>query len=541
MLIALQHWTNFGQLSAGATVKWFFSFTMLIGLWQVNLPLTGIGWSPSGAAPTPTLVQGPFSSASDVTNQNALSSDGTGPTLVNCFRSNTQSGNTIVVMAISASAVSNMSVTDDGSSSNSYSIPSGAQETAGSHSIAIWTASVTHASRCVTLTFAATTNVDDNQIIMWEYKNLGTVDQTCAATATSGTAPACSAMTTTANGDLILAGVNVVSYGTKPTGSTHYTAQAGSWNLSLNDGTDWTGVQTEVQASSGAVTPAITTATAVTRANIVGVAFKATTSGSGPPAGPYLLSFQAQNNWGYSTAGTSTSQTFYFPCPTSVTGTTLWLLVGNIDSTTVSAVSDSNGNTWTGLTRMDSTGDGFSVQWYHTGLNPTCSGTENVTLTYGANPSTLVPLWNFFVVTGAASGYDSTASCSGTNVTGTGTCNMTATNSCASGTSCGGATITPSGYPAMVLSYQNQDFDTASGANVGQFLTAVEICPNAGNVGCAGAGTSTNYMYVGSGLEQDAGIIADNLASGSAAITWSMQNTQNTNVGASFSSTIDIK
>lgn len=495
------------------------------------------------SVPTPAVVQGPIVTATDVqVNTNLGGGAVTDNYMVKCFPYATQSGNTIIVMVVTASATSNISLTDDGSSSNTYSLPSGASETAGSQTIAFYVAPVTHASHCVSLTFATPTGATHNQMTMWEYDNLGAVDKACAATVTSGTSLACASMTPTVNGDLLLIAANAVTYGTKPTGFTSYTAQTGTtptWTLATNDGLGWSAAQTGIQATAGAVTGAITAASAVTRANIAGLAIKAVTAGAAHPSGPYLLSMEVQNSgypstngWGYSTASTATTQTVNFPCQ----GNAPILLVGNIDSTTVTGVTDNNSNTWAGLTRVDSSGDGFSIQYYNTTNYPaTCNGTEKVTVTYGANPSDLDPLWVFFDVAGAASGYDSTATCS------SGSTPCATNTSCASSSTATGAHITPSGFPALVLSYFNQDFDTISGINVGQFLTAEEICPNGTNTGCGAAGTGTFYNYQGSGLEQDAGIMADRLASGSAALTWSAQNTQSQNIGACFSSTLAVK
>lgn len=488
--------------------------------------------APAAAAPVPTLIQGPFMTPNDVASQSSIGGGAGAGFIQNCYKSTTQVGDTLIVEVITNSTTSNVSVTDDGSSSNTYAIPSGATETAGGAMHSFYVATVSHASRCVKVNYATGTGATNNQIVLWEYANLGAVDQTCAATVTSGTAPACSAMTTTVNGDLVVSAVAVVSFGTKPTGSMHFTAQA-SWALATNNGTDWTAAQTIIQSAAGSITPAITTSTAVSRANIIGIAFKAASAGGTMPTGPYVLSMQHQNNWGLSTAPTATSETLYFPCPTGYSGVSLWLMVGNLDSTNVTAVSDSTNGSWTGLTRVDSTGDGFEIQWYHKD-SATCASTIAVTLTYGANPSGLIPLWDFFVVVGAASGYDSSATC------GAGSTPCAINTTCNSTTTVGGATITPSGYPALVLSYNNQDFDTISAVNVGQFLAAVEDCPGTG-AGCGGAGTGTDLAYAGPGFEQDAGIMADNLASGSAAISWTVANTQSQNAGPCFSSTVAVK
>lgn len=488
---------------------------------------------------TPTLVQGPFSTPNDVQSQTLISSTSFANSyLQEALGTTSQVGNTIVAVIVSASGTSNLTLTDDGSTSNTYTRQ--VSEVAGGRTIAIYSAPVTATSRNVKMTCVSSANCQDNQMVLWEYQNLGTVDVTCAATVTSGTAPACSAMTPTVNGDFLLAAVDVVTFGTTPTGFMSFTAQTGStptWTLSHAHGLDWSASQTAIQATAATITPAITVSTAVTRANVVGIAFKAANSGAGPASAPVLLSMQNQNSgnsgsgWGFSNVPTATAQTLQTPC----SGNAPFLLIGQLDSATISSVTDNNSNTWAGLTRLDSTGDGFAIQWWHTTNYPaTCNGTEAITVTFSTNPSTLIPLWVFFD-TKATAGYDSSATC------GAGSTPCAINTTCSSTTSCGGATITPSGYPALVLSYQNQDYDTISAVSTGRFLAATEVCP-ASTTGCAGTGsTGTTYAYAGSGLEQDCGISVVNLAGGSAALTWTVQNTQNQNVGASFSSTISIK
>jgi hypothetical protein len=503
-----------------------------------NITVLGAGGGGSIAV-TPTLIQGPFSTPNDVRVSTSLAAaGGAGNYMLVPLGTNTQVGNTVIALVISASATSNLSVTDDGSSSNSYSVPTGASETAGSHTIAIYTAAITNSSRVLKLTCTAATNCDDNQMVAWEYENLGSFDVACAGTVTSGTSLACSSSISPTTGDLLLAATNVVSYSSRPSGfAASFTAQTGSptWTLSHAADLDWSASETAL-AGSGSITPAITVSQAVTRANTVAVAFKASSSGGGKPTGPYLLGMQNQNSgsggWGFSTTNTSTAQTMQFPCA----GTSPFLLVGNIDTATISSVTDNNSNTWIGLTAVNSTGDGFQIQWWYTTNFPaTCTGTEKVTVTFSSNPSALIPLFVFFDVYGAASGYDSSATC------GSGSTPCPVNTTCSSTTTCAGSTITPSGYPALVLSYQNQNDNSVYAVNVGRFLTATEWCPTATNA-CNGAGASgVTQSNVGPGLEQDAGIMVDNLASGSAAITWTLENTNNSNVGASFSSTLAVK
>lgn len=507
---------------------------------EINSAIGSAAYTISAA--TPALIQGPFSTPNDVQTQSPLTISNTNNYMLLPLGTLTQSSDTIVVMIVSASATSNLSLTDDGSSSNTYTLQ--ASETAGSRTIAFYTAPVTHTSRNVKMTCASATNCADNQMVAWEYANLGAADKTCNATVTTGTSLACSSMTTTANGDFIIVAADVVTYSATPSGfAGKFTAQTGStptWTLAHAHDLDWSASQTAIQATAGAITPAITVSAAVTRANIAGIAFLATAAGGAQPPPPYLIGMQNQNSgnsgWGFSSTSSSTAQVLQVPC----VGNSLYLLIGQIDSATITHVGgsgnniDSNGNTWAGLTLVDSTGDGFAIQWWHTTTYPaTCNGTEAVTVTFSANPSTLIPLWVFFDVN-AASGYDGSATC------GAGSMPCAINTTCSSTSSCGGATITPSGYPALVLSYQNQDFDSISASNIGRFITGVEVCPALAG-GCGGAGTGTSYAYVGPGVEQDAGILADNLASGSAAITWTVQNTQSKNPAASFSSTIAIK
>lgn len=246
---------------------------------------------------------------------------------------------------------------------------------------------------------------------------------------------------------------------------------------------------------------------------------------------------QSRNDHGFSTAQTATTRVEAFPCK----GNDPWILTGNIDTAHVNSITDNNGNTWTGLTKVDSTGDGFEIRWWHVTSAVTCADNEAVTITYSANPSGLIPVIEFFDIANSA-GYDSSATC-GAGSTPCAINNTIATNP---PVAFAGATITPSvgsvAHPTLILSYQNQDFDTISGVSPGLFVAAVGVCPNSGGAGCGGNGTSTSYNYVGPGFEQDSGVMIDRVTATTAvSITWTPQNTQSQGLDFSFSSTVAIK
>jgi hypothetical protein len=180
---------------------------ILLGVAAFVQYITPAGFNPGGT-PTPTLIQGPFSTPNDTLIANAISNiSGANSVIVTCLANASQVGDQILVKIRTAAATSNITFSDDGS--NTYTLET--SEVAGSSTSAIYLAPVTTTSKCVTLTFAATTNANTDQLILVEYNNLGAVDTTCSATVTSGTSAACSAMTTTVNGDLLLAFADVIT------------------------------------------------------------------------------------------------------------------------------------------------------------------------------------------------------------------------------------------------------------------------------------------------------------------------------------------
>lgn len=490
---------------------------------------------------TPTLIQETVT-PNDTLIANAISNaSATNSIIFTCFLNSTQVGDKAVIKVRTGSTTANMSFTDDGS--NTYTLEK--SEVAGSVTSAIYDAPITTASRCVTLTFAATTGANTDQLILLEYNNLGAIDQTCAATVTSGTAPACGSMTTTVNGDLILDFTDVVTYSSTPSAFANgFTAQTGaSWSLLDADALSWNAVQSEIQTTAGAVNPAITIAASTTRSNVVGIAYKATASGGSVASAPALLVQEIINGgnsaWGFSSTSSATAQTIQFPCPSNANQ--LVLLLGQGDAVTISHVggsgsnTDNNGNTWNALTRNDSTGDTFALQYWYTTYPATCNGAEKVIVTYSASAAAQVPYWVFRALK-ASSGYDSSSTCSGAS-TGTGQCVV---NSSSAGTgNITGATITPSAYPEIAISDQNQDFGSISAVSAGNFTAAYESVPGLTN-GCSSVSTS-KLCYQGVGFEQDMGAVNDVLASGSATFTWTYANTQNQGPDFYFSNAIAIK
>lgn len=482
-----------------------------------------------GGGSTPSLVQGPFASPNDVGSQSPAY--GTNATIKECLGRAAQVGNTIVLKLVTGGTLGNLSVSDG---SNTYTLQ--VSQSGGGSTTALYTAPVTTATSCVTVTSSSGT-FGSNQMVLSEYTNVGAVDVTCHASVTSGTTLACASMTPTVNGDLIINFAHVQAFSSRPTGSVTLTAASG-WTANLLDGTDWTGVQSEVQSTAAAISPTITSSASVTQANVVGIALKAASSGGGY-SGIQLLSSQRQNPSDTLSAAPGASQTFQFPCY----GNDPWIGLGwqasSSTSPSVSSITDSNGNTWTGLGVVFNAGDsgGYSIEWFHVTSTVTCNAAENPTITWSATPA--YQYVDFYDVANS-NGYDSGAACSGAS-TGTGYCVVNSTST--STTTIAGATITPTTSNGLILSFFNQDYGSIEGVSVGNFLPIIETCPGVSG-GCGGGGTGTyaSQAYQGSGADQDGGI-SDYYNSTTAAqtFTWTYANTQSQGIGAFFTATVALK
>jgi hypothetical protein len=480
---------------------------------------------------------------SDVHAQDGISAaPKTGNLITKGFPNATKVGNTVVCHVRTTEAtIGDIALSDDGS--NTYTLR--VDEIAGSRTNAVFTAPVTTTSKLFTVTYNdAAGDQNDNLVDCYEYENVVTsgspLDVTCTGTSTSGTAPVCgTSMTPTVANDLIMTFVDVVTFSAVPTGSMLWTAQTGSPTYTKldSDGTSWSASQWAVDAATAAITPSMTVSQAVTRANVVGIALKSASSGSGF-TGIHVNSVKMYApEYANSTATSTASQVIEFPC----TGNSEWLFVGQGASSATSnltGVTDSNSNTWTLLTNLYSASDGFAVQAAHVD-GATCNGTEKITLAFTSTPTFLginaIDVAN-------ATGYDSAATCTG----GPGTCLINNANSTAT-TTFAAAAITPSTATGVLLSYQNEDFQSMVGGSPGNTVNAIESCPNQTG-GCSGNGIGTYaaYAYAGSGLEQDSGAVVDYYSSSSAiTITYTIAQTQGSSnsgeLGPAFNYTVAVK
>jgi hypothetical protein len=323
-----------------------------------------------------------------------------------------------------------------------------------------------------------------------------------------------------------------------------WTAQTGTTPTYVkrhSDGTSWSAEQDGVLASSTAITPSMTASTAVTRANVVGIAMKAA-AGGGTYSGIHVMNVKTfAPEFANSTAITGTSQVIEFPC----FGNSEWLLVGQGASSGTSNTTGITGTTptttFTALTNLYNAGDGFAVQWWHVD-GVTCTGTQKITLAFTANPTFLTIV---AVDIANATGYDSSATCgSGSTPCAINNANSTATTTFAN------AQITPSTTAGVVLAYQNQDFQTIASSSSGNWVHGIESAPNAvpAGQGCTGNGTGTfgSYCYAGSGFEQDDGVNIIYYSSTSAInFNWNIAQTQGSSnsgeIGPAFSSTVAVK
>jgi hypothetical protein len=510
----------------------------IIALWhplfkfpQYSVPqVTGANAGSSGGSAAPTLVQKKLT-YTDTQTQSQFS--GSNAYIPACLPNAGISGNTIIVALVTNEAtIGDVTVTDN--ESETYALAN--DEIAGSRTLAVYYfAGIASGAQCITVTWSTGGGVANDQIEISEWANIATsstVDTSGKATVTSGTAPACGSITTTKPNDLIFDVSNIVSFSSKPTGSMTFTAQTGgSWNLLDADGTSWMGTQTEVLSATGAVNPAITLSRATTRTNVVCVAFAAASSGGVPGSGIHLNSVTwSDPQYGYSTAFATSTLVMQMPC----FGNDLWVAVAQADNTTVSGIgSDTNGNTWTGLTRVDSSGDTFALQWWHAD-SATCNGAEQFTITWSAAPSYV--FITMYDVSGSA-GYDSSATCG----SGSTPCATNSTSSAYSGV-IAGATITPSTSSGLILSEGNQDFQSISAVSPGTFLADLVVCPGSSG-GCVGGSVGTYIGYQGSGMEQDSGAMDYYYSSsGAVSINWTFVETETTGpIEAYFSSTVAIK
>jgi hypothetical protein len=478
------------------------------------------------ATATPTLVQ----EKQSYTDQQATRLlGGTNAYIFTCLPNAGLAGNTIIARVRSNTAPS--TVTDN--ASETYTLAK--SETAGSVYTSIYYFSnISAGAQCVSTTWSAGSGVQGDQIKLYEYANLATtspVDVSCSATVTSGTAPACGSMTTTLANDLVMSATDVVTFSSTPTGSMSFTAQTGAaWAKLDDDGTAWTGTQAEILATAGAVNPTITVSQAVTRANVVGVAFKAASSGSIPSTGVHVNNIMwSSPQFGFSNSFATTTFALSFPS----SGNALWLLVAAEDNVTLSGVTDTNSNTFTCLARVDSSGDSFFMQWCHAD-SATTNATEKMTITWSAAPSFV---YLEAVDISRSAGYDTSATCGA----GSTPCAINASSTALSG-SIPGAVITPSTTKGVILSNANEDFQSVGTVNVGSFVVDEMFCPGTTG-GCQGGGTGTFQGYQGSGMEQDSGALVDYYASTSAVtITWTyVQSETGSQIGAYFSSTVAVK
>ncbi|HEX4501067.1 MAG TPA: hypothetical protein VH187_07900 [Scandinavium sp.] len=510
-------------------MKWLLAFLLAIPL-HAQIPMGGV--TANVTSTIPTLIQ-MRSSATDA--QANVVGGFNGDTASNnyiqvCLANSGQVNNTLVVRTTGTTASTNVSITDDGSSSNTYTLQQ--HETAGGRTLAVFTASIVNSMRCMKVVFGGGST--DDQVKVYEYKNIATsspVRASCTGTATSGTAPACSAGITPTANDIVLGFEDVISFGTNPRGGTTFTAQSG-YSLIDSDNTGWTASESVISTGSS-TTPSITIASATTRANIVGIALKSSSSGAS-------FSGIHVNNVTYfapefalSLPITGTTQTIQFPC----SGNDLWMMIGQGASGATSnttSITDSH-NTWTALTNLYNSGDGYAIQWWHvTSLPAVCSGTTSFTINFTANPSFLtVQMFDL----SNSSGYDSSATCGA----GSTPCAINLNTGTQTAT-VAGAVITPStSGPGVILSYANQDFNTLTNVSPGNWSSDVPFCPNS-STGCTGSGISTSAFYVGSGFEQDGGTLVDYYSSNSAvSITWTIANTQNQGIGPHFSSAVAVK
>jgi len=269
----------------------------------------------------------------------------------------------------------------------------------------------------------------------------------------SGTSATAGSITPTAEGDLVY---QVVASLSGRLGQASFTAGSQSniaWNLESADLNDGMAVQAGVYSSTSAIDPAMTLGTSATWISAA-VLLKSGTAGSAPTG--LRVAYEIHESIPYTTdaGGTGNAyanpQTLQIPC---IAGATIAAFVdggGATAPSTISSITDTNGNTWSQIGQYVYSGGGVYAQAYYA-KNVACSTgfeTLRVTLADNTNDDTIV----FYVIPGATANPLDTYSGGAQDLTSNGsplTMNYT---------------LTPAGAGEIVIAEENWYYNTATGA-----------------------------------------------------------------------------
>jgi hypothetical protein len=374
--------------------------------------------------PTPGFVSSTVSGSTENDSVTTLFSgtttcNNTNYTFCTQYADPTLAGNSgVLFVTYGASSQEAPTVTDDKSNTYTHASCTAHDSTNNRWAEVYYSIGLTTGTRQITVTFPTT--VTNAQVQVQQLYNIGSYDS-CSqnASGSSVTSFTAGSLTTTAGNDW----VGVFTVQTNPTNTTStnnslgpFAADSG-WNQTSNDLREGAASAWEVDASSGTITPKMTSSASAAYVG-VSVALKSATAGNAP-SGMYISCIGSYNSTA-SLANTVTTAQEGMPCtPVSGSGSLLFVDIQggtfSNDPLAITGISDGT-NTWAqcGITTTTGTGGPWTSTWYAS--NPTLINSEAPTFTINPNGTAYdISLWWYVV-----SGTNTTGGCDAYPITDTG-------------------------------------------------------------------------------------------------------------------------
>jgi hypothetical protein len=389
-------------------------------------------------ATTPTIV-------SHVSESNSRSAGVSSPWQFYFHLADPATSGNAIIAACQFQGNATLTITDN--ESDSYTNAEVYYNAANNQSIVI-AESFNVAAGAYNLTATWNGNTSQFQCVSTQIADVTAADGPGTGNGGSGTSVTAGSMTPTVIGDLVYQ-VTASLSGTLTQSS--FTAGSGFTLLSA-DTQDGMAVQAGVISSASAIDPTMTLGTSATWMSAA-VLLKSATAG-GVPTGMHVANEVHENipysiNGGGTGSGWPNPMTLQIPC---VAGATIAAMMDGgaiVNVSTISGITDSNGNTWSQIALYTDSNEGIYAQAYYA-ENVTCpSNAETLTVTFTTNSgdNTIV----FYVILGASANPLDTYSGGDQDVTSD------------SSTMTADYTLTPTASNELVLGEENWAYNTAIG------------------------------------------------------------------------------
>ena len=390
-------------------------------------------------AATPTLV-------SHFSESNSRSSGVSSPWQFHFHLADPATAGNAIIVACQFKGNASLAITDD--KSDSYKNAEVYYNSAQKQSIVIAESfNVTAGAYNLTATWSA--NTSRFQCVSSQIANVTAADGAGAGNEGSGTSVTAGSMTPTATGDFVYQVAASLSGTLTQASFTAGLQNYIPWKLASADLRDGMAVQTGVYSSTSAIDPAMTIGTSATWISAA-VLLKSGTAGSVPTG--MRVAYEIHENIPDTTAaggtgsGWTNPMTLQVPC---VAGATIAAMMdggGNGTASTISGITDSNGNSWHQI-GLYTYGNNYAQAYY--AANVICTSKETVTVTSTANTddNTIV----FYTIVGTSVTPLDTYNGGGQDVTSDGSTLTT------------DYTLTPSTPNELILAEEQWDANTATG------------------------------------------------------------------------------